>query len=169
MPNPLYPNSPLTFEERWALPVEPPEFDTAVRMPDFDAERPAPLPPTIPYSLVESSGAPILMPVDYDPFEAAAIQTRKRYENRNRVQPSTYQMDNLINRAEREYVNDLNPSQKRITEAFTALDQFNDNRRGPTDKLFGLTGERYQTWPEKMIRSAVTLPAEVASGAVASH
>lgn len=37
----------------------------------------------------------------------------------------------------------------------------------PVDKLFGVGGqERYQTWPEKIVRSAVTLPADVISGNV---
>ncbi|MDO8595215.1 MAG: hypothetical protein Q7R45_01190, partial [Sulfuricaulis sp.] len=36
--------------------------------------------------------------------------------------------------------------------------------RGPMDKLLGLTGERYQLWPERMVRSAVTLSGDVASG-----
>lgn len=45
--------------------------------------------------------------------------------------------------------------------------------RGIVDKLLGTTGERYQTWPEKMVRgvaqgaiSAFTLPGDVLSGKV---
>ena len=37
--------------------------------------------------------------------------------------------------------------------------------RGVVDKLLGLTGPRYQTWPEKMIRSGTTLAGDVLSGA----
>lgn len=36
--------------------------------------------------------------------------------------------------------------------------------RGVIDKLFGLTGERYQLWPEKMLRSGFTLAHDVATG-----
>lgn len=41
--------------------------------------------------------------------------------------------------------------------------------RGIVDNLFGLTGERYQTWPEKAVRgaiSAMALPGDVLSGKV---
>lgn len=44
-------------------------------------------------------------------------------------------------------------------------------QRGVVDKLLGLTGERYQTWPERLVRgaiessvSAATLPGDVYSG-----
>jgi hypothetical protein len=43
--------------------------------------------------------------------------------------------------------------------------------RGIVDKLLGTTGERYQTWPEKMVRGAVSafaLPGDVLSGKVES-
>ena len=40
-----------------------------------------------------------------------------------------------------------------------------DVETGPLAKLFGLAGnERYQTWPEKLIRSAVTAPADALAG-----
>lgn len=42
-------------------------------------------------------------------------------------------------------------------------------KRGVVDKLLGTTGERYQTWPEKMVRGAVSafaLPGDVLSGKV---
>ncbi len=44
-------------------------------------------------------------------------------------------------------------------------------KRGVMDKLFGVTGERYQTWPERLVRdvakgaySAVTFPGDVLAG-----
>jgi hypothetical protein len=40
-------------------------------------------------------------------------------------------------------------------------------QRGIIDKLLGLTGPRYQTWPEKMTRSGVALPHDVMAGPVA--
>jgi hypothetical protein len=39
-------------------------------------------------------------------------------------------------------------------------------KRGFFDKLLGTTGERYQLWPERMVRSAVTLPHDVMTGRV---
>jgi hypothetical protein len=46
-----------------------------------------------------------------------------------------------------------------------------DQPRGVVDKLLGLTGERYQTWPERLVRgvadsavSAATLPGDVMAG-----
>src|ERR1700677_2311586 len=40
-----------------------------------------------------------------------------------------------------------------------------DQTSGPLAKLFGLAGnERYQTWPEKMVRSALTAPADALAG-----
>lgn len=42
-------------------------------------------------------------------------------------------------------------------------------KRGVVDNLLGLTGERYQTWPEKALRSAIdafTLPGDVMAGRV---
>lgn len=106
MANPLYPEN--TFEERWALPVEAPQFQTAV-------QEPVPQPqPT--YSLT---------PVDYDPWEIAAARTRAPYKNRNMasVEPGSV-----------------------------------------IDKLAGVHGERYQLWPEKMIRSGLSLPHDVFTG-----
>ena len=44
-----------------------------------------------------------------------------------------------------------------------------DGQRGILDHLLGQTGERYQTWPEKAVRSAVSamaLPGDVLSGKV---
>ena len=40
-----------------------------------------------------------------------------------------------------------------------------DQTSGPLAKLFGLAGnERYQTWPEKLVRSALTAPADAIAG-----
>lgn len=39
-------------------------------------------------------------------------------------------------------------------------------QRGAVDKLFGLTGERYQTWPEKAVRSIASIPERAVSGAM---
>lgn len=36
--------------------------------------------------------------------------------------------------------------------------------RGILDQLLGLNGPRYQTWPERMVRSGATLPGDVMSG-----
>lgn len=53
--------------------------------------------------------------------------------------------------------------------SFLGLSQMRDRGTGVTalDKLFGLGGqERYQLWPEKMVRSAISLPGDVATGKV---
>lgn len=44
-----------------------------------------------------------------------------------------------------------------------------DGSRGLVDKLFGLTGDRYQLWPERMLRSGFTLPHDVMTGEVPMH
>lgn len=116
MANPLYPDSPLTFDQRWALPVEPPQFDTAVRLPDYDAERPAPNPQLS--DLQGASASVRLTPVDFNPWELGKFAP--------------------------------NP----VVQALSQVASVKDPK----------TGERYQTWPEKMVRSAVTLPGEVAQG-----
>lgn len=38
-------------------------------------------------------------------------------------------------------------------------------RRGPVDRLLGLTGERYQTWPERAVRDIVSLPKQMMDAA----
>jgi hypothetical protein len=40
--------------------------------------------------------------------------------------------------------------------------------RGPIDKLFGLKGERYQTWPERMIRETAEIPKHAIDAATAA-
>lgn len=41
--------------------------------------------------------------------------------------------------------------------------------RGAMDKLLGLTGERYQTWPERLVREAVTAPKRMIEAAATSQ
>jgi hypothetical protein len=40
--------------------------------------------------------------------------------------------------------------------------------RGAMDKLLGLTGERYQTWPERLVRDAVTVPQRTIEAAMSA-
>lgn len=57
------------------------------------------------------------------------------------------------------------PSEQKPWERFKA----DQPKRGAIDKLFGLTGERYQTWPEKFVRGiagAVETGAELTKKAV---
>lgn len=56
------------------------------------------------------------------------------------------------------------PFLDRIAEGHAAIEDA--KKRGVLDKLLGLTGERYQLWPERMIRSGVTLPRDVMTGEV---
>lgn len=51
-------------------------------------------------------------------------------------------------------------SDDELRAAHSALPQ-----RGVVDKLFGLTGERYQTWPERAVREAINVPSQVVEAA----
>lgn len=42
-------------------------------------------------------------------------------------------------------------------------------QRGAVDKLLGLTGERYQTWPERAIREMVSVPEKVITAAASAE
>lgn len=43
--------------------------------------------------------------------------------------------------------------------------QKTEPKRGVVDKLLGLTGERYQTWPERAVREAVSIPEKAINAA----
>lgn len=58
-----------------------------------------------------------------------------------------------------------------IASEGATLDDLHGGTRGVADRLFGLTGERYQTWPERLVRgvgqslvSGFTLPHDVMTG-----
>lgn len=53
-----------------------------------------------------------------------------------------------------------------VTPPSEPVDQLvSPEHRSILDQLFGISGPRYQTWPERMIRSGATLAGDVASGA----
>ncbi len=54
---------------------------------------------------------------------------------------------------------------KRYADGGDVQDNDTPPQRGVVDKLLGLTGERYQTWPEKMVRGLASLPQETIQSA----
>lgn len=60
------------------------------------------------------------------------------------------------------------PQAAPIPDGFVLDSAPKKKERSAVDKLFGLTGERYQTWPERLVRDAASLPERTINAAASA-